>query len=98
MKITKVKYYDIDMSNCSNFLCKCSIVFDDCVILHDIKILKGKKGKYITMPEKLGNKNTVKEDVFHPVNQSYFEYMKESILKGYELYLKEGCKVYIPRR
>lgn len=102
MKITKVKYYDIGVSDNSNFLSKCSIVFEDCVILHDIKILNGLKGRYIVMPERCGNRNTdsnrnsIGEDVFHPVRQPYFNYMKEVVLKGFELYESTGVKIYSP--
>lgn len=103
MKITKVKYYDIGVSGCKNFLARCSVVFDDCVILHDVKVLNGEKGRYIIMPEKLSlkngkdvKKNKEGEDVFHPVRQSYSYYMKEVILKGFEEYENGGCKVYIP--
>lgn len=103
MEITKVKYYDIGESNCKKFLAKCSVVFDDCVILHDIKILNGDKGRYIIMPEKANirnsnivNTNREGEDVFHPVRQSYSSYMKDIILKGFEVYEDKGYKIYNP--
>lgn len=101
MKITKVKFYDIGVSNCKSFLAKCSVVFDDCVILHDIRILNGEKGRYIIMPEKSKNvhtsdRNKEGEDVFHPVRQSYSTYMKDVILKGFEVYESEGIKIYNP--
>lgn len=103
MEITKVKYYDIGSSSCKHFLAKCSVVFDDCVILHDVRILKGEKGRYIVMPEKANvrnsgssNMNKEGEDVFHPVRQSYSSYMKEVILRGFEIYESKGYKIYNP--
>ncbi len=103
MVITKVTYYDVGSHINSNFLAKCSVVFDDCVMLHDVKILNGEKGRYIVMPEKSFckssdncNMNKSGEDVFHPVRQSYFAYMKEIILKGFLIYENKGCKTYIP--
>lgn len=104
MNITKVTYYDIGGHNNSNFLSKCSVVFDDCVMLHDIKILNGEKGRYIVMPERIGGKssdnsnmNKHREDIFHPVRQTYFTYMKSIILKGFSNYENKGCKEYIPK-
>ena len=103
MKITRVKFYDIGVSSCKNFLARCSVVFDDCVILHDVKVLNGEKGRYIIMPEKSSvknasnvNRNKEGEDVFHPVRQSYSSYMKNVILKGFEEYENGGNKVYNP--
>lgn len=103
MKITKVSYYDIGNSNSKSFLAKCSIVLDDVVIVHDIRILNGCGGRYIVMPEKSkyknsnsSNMNKKSDDVFHPVNQSYFSYMVDVILKGYKIFEKEGIKVYNP--
>lgn len=103
MKITKVKYYDIGVSGCKNFLARCSVVFDDCVILHDVKVLNGEKGRYIIMPEKSNvknvsssNRNREGEDVFHPVRQSYSSYMKDVVLKGFEEYENGGNKIYNP--
>ena len=104
MDITKVTYYDVRCHGNSNFLAKCSVVFDDCVMLHDVRVLNGEKGRYIVMPEKSASKssdncNTNKsgEDVFHPVRQTYFSYMKDVILKGFSLYESKGCKTYIPK-
>ncbi|MGV3076470.1 septation protein SpoVG family protein, partial [Clostridium baratii] len=81
----------------------CSVVFDDCVILHDVKVLNGEKGRYIIMPEKSNvknvnssNRNREGEDVFHPVRQSYSSYMKDVVLKGFEEYENGGNKVYNP--
>lgn len=103
MEITKVRFYDIGIPSYKNFLSKCSVVFDDCVVLHDIRILSGEKGRYIIMPEKFSSRNTCPhnknkegEDVFHPVRQSYSSYMKEVILEGYSLYESKGFKTYIP--
>lgn len=104
MKITKVTYYDINKGeNGSSFLSKCSVVLDDCMVLHDLKILNGKKGRYILMPSKKGdnlnkspNVNNTRDDMFHPVDKRYFKYMSEIILKGYDYLISSGEHVYIP--
>lgn len=101
MKITKIRFYDIGELD-SRFLAKCSIVLDDCIMVHDIKLLNGKGGKYIVMPERSQNntksiiKNNEEDDVFHPVRKSFFNYMKKVIFEGYDEYKAKGEKVYIP--
>lgn len=91
MKITNVKFYDINKNEDSKFLAKCSVVLDNCIMLHDIKVLNGKKGLYVVMPRKqniqenIGNsKNNVSEDIFHPVSKVYFLYMSSVILSAYK--------------
>ena len=105
MEITKVRYYDISEDKDKPFICRCSVVLEDCVIIHDIRILRGNKGRYLVMPEKSGvtnndnpSKNGEKEDVFHPVRKSYLLYMKEVILGGLSEYENGGNIVYYPYR
>lgn len=92
MEITKVKFYDISRDSNSNFLSKCSIVLDDSLILHDIKVLTGKKGRYIIMPPKMYSENRkgVCDDVFHPVSHHYFNYMSEVILRCFRKFEEDG--------
>lgn len=103
MRITKVKYYDVDMSSNSRYLGKCSVVLDDSLILHDIRIFDGDKGRYVIMPTKSTNKECFKsksnegDDVFHPVKKSFFYTLSKCILKGYENMLKTGEPVYHPK-
>ena len=98
MEITKVKFYDISKDKHSNFLSKCSIVLDDSLVLHDIKVLTGKKGRYIVMPQKRysENKNCECDDVFHPVVQSYFIYMSKVILSCFRKFEEDGVSVINP--
>lgn len=103
MRITKVKFYDLESKN-ANFLAKCSVVLDDSFVLHDIKVLTGKKGRYIIMPEKSNapkNKENSRkgecEDIFHPVNKDFFDYMSKTILDGYSIYERSSDKIYFPK-
>lgn len=101
MKITKVKFYDTGKHRNPKFLACCSVVLDNSLMLNGIRVLSGEKGRYIIMPVKASSKarGTAKkdgEDVFHPVKQEYSAYMSEVILKGYEVYEKDGSLVYSP--
>ena len=103
MKITKVRFYDICEVKNSSFLFRCSVVLDDCLALNDIKVLSGRKGLYVVMPESSIDKrksgvsmNFKSDDVFHPVNKRFFLYMSDIILDGYQKLREEGDSVYYP--
>lgn len=106
MKITKVRYYGVN-SNSRNvegfsYLAKCSVVLDDVFILNEIKIFTGNdKNRYIIMPAKYPdngsvNKKSNVEDIFHPVDSSFFNYMVGVVLEGYKKYEKDGSREYNP--
>lgn len=102
MLITKVKFYDVCDVEGSKFLAKCTVILDDCMALNDIKVLNGNKGVYVAMPNKgvcVENsvlENFKREDLFHPVSRGFFFYMSDTILKGYDILVKDGEKTYYP--
>lgn len=108
MDITKIKYYDIGKSNDSIYLGKCSVVLEESIILNDIRIFNGKKGRYIVMPRKENLKNDSScgdssmiekyKDVFHPVRKSFYSFLSRVILRGYDNMLKTGETIYFPKK
>lgn len=103
MEITKVRYYCTNNKDNSKFLACCSVVLDDVFILNEIKLFIGKKGKYVIMPSKVlsssypNDENNAQEDLFHPVDKQYFDYMSDIILKGYEVCMEKGNFTYFPK-
>lgn len=103
MKITKVRYYDFNKSGKGKYLSRCSVILDDQIVLHEIKIFEGRAGRYIVMPSRSVNPvneegivNDNREDLFHPVDKNFFNYMLQSVLSGYEVFEESGSYVYIP--
>lgn len=83
MEITKVRFYDLGDGS-SSYLGKCSVVLSGVLVLHDIKLFDGQKGRYIVMPRKSGvAEDGGVGDVFHPVKSSFFAYMSSVILDAY---------------
>jgi stage V sporulation protein G len=64
MEITEVKVFPIQEEKLKAFV---SIVFDQCFMVNDIKIIQGKDGLFISMPSRK-KKNGEFKDVAHPLN------------------------------
>lgn len=60
-----------------------SITIDDCFVVHDIKIIDGKEGLFISMPNRKrpdGEYN----DIVHPINTETREMIKKAVLSAYD--------------
>ena len=64
MEITEVKVFPIQEEKLKAFV---SIVFDQCFMVNDIKIIQGRDGLFISMPSRK-KKNGEFKDVAHPLN------------------------------
>ncbi len=60
-----------------------SIVIDDCIAIHDIKILSGEGGDFIAMPSRKTPDGTYK-DIIHPINSETREIIKNAIFAKYQ--------------
>ena len=59
-----------------------SITIDDCFVVHDIKIISGKEGLFISMPNIKTPEGEYK-DIVHPINTETREMIKKSIMDEY---------------
>lgn len=59
-----------------------SITFDDCFVVHDIKIVEGNEGLFITMPSRKTPEGTFK-DIAHPIKTEMRQTISESVLAAY---------------
>ena len=60
-----------------------SVTFDDCFVVHDIKIIKGNEGDFIAMPSRKTNEGEFK-DIVHPIKSETRAMLSEAILKVYQ--------------
>lgn len=66
-----------------------SITLDHEFVVHDIKIIEGEKGLFISMPSrKVGDDEF--RDIAHPIKPEIREYIQERILMAYEEYVGKG--------
>jgi stage V sporulation protein G len=79
MEITDVKVIPVDDEKLKAFV---SIVFDQCFVVTDIKIIHGPKGLFVSMPSKKRKDGTFK-DIAHPLNNQMRQYLEEKVLGVY---------------
>ncbi len=70
---------------------RASIVIDNGLAIHNIRIIDGKNGLFIAMPStsrevenEEGETLTVHRDIVHPINSEIRAMFEEKILKAYE--------------
>ena len=65
MKITEVKIYPVEDGG--RLKAYATMVFDDCFIIRDLKIIEGDKGFFISMPSRKRKDGSFR-DIVHPLN------------------------------
>lgn len=60
-----------------------SVTFDDCFVVHDIKVIEGKSGLFIAMPSRKVGEDRFR-DIAHPINREMRELLESEIIKKYQ--------------
>ena len=81
MKITDVRVRLVKNED-SKLKGVASLTFDECFVVHDIKIIDGPDGFFIAMPSRKGKDGTFK-DIAHPINTETREVLVQSVLNAY---------------
>lgn len=79
MDITQVKVFPVNEEKLKAYV---SIVFDECFLVSDLKVIQGPNGLFISMPSKR-KKNGEFKDIAHPLNRETRERMEKRILDEY---------------
>jgi stage V sporulation protein G len=66
-----------------------TITFDDCFVVHNVKIIDGTNGAFIAMPSRKTRSGEYK-DVAHPINSDFRGALQEKILTEYERLIESG--------
>lgn len=90
MEITSVRVKREEREG-SHMKGRASVVIDNGLAIHNIRIIEGKNGLFIAMPStsrevenEEGEKVTVHRDIVHPINPEVRAMFEEKILKAYE--------------
>lgn len=71
-----------------------SVTFDNCFVVHDIKVIEGADRLFIAMPSRKTPDNEFK-DIAHPINTQMRETLQNSILEKYNTTAaQEGIDVF----
>ena len=60
-----------------------SVTFDDCFVVHDIKVIEGEKGLFIAMPSRKTSDGEYR-DIAHPINRDMRSSLENAILDVYK--------------
>ncbi len=95
MKITNIRVSPVGEEKLKAFV---SVVFDDCFIVSDIKIIDGNNGLFISMPSKKSKSGKFR-DIAHPLNSEMRGKMERAIIDEYNNVLEtepSGAPADIP--
>ncbi len=81
MLITDVKIFPVDEKRVKAYA---SIVFDDCFIVRDVKVIQGDNKFFVAMPSKKMKDGSFR-DMVHPLNTVTRQMIEESVLGAYRL-------------
>ena len=79
MVITEVRVFPVGEDKLKAFA---SIIFDDCFVVSDIKIIQGTSGLFVSMPSKK-RKNGTFRDIAHPLNSETRRMIEERVIEAY---------------
>ncbi len=67
-----------------------TVTFDDCFVVHNVKIIEGKNGLFIAMPSRK-TANGEYKDVAHPISPDFRNSLQDKILEEYNAgHIEEG--------
>ena len=60
-----------------------TVTFENCFVVHNVKVIEGKTGVFIAMPSRKTKTGDYK-DVAHPINSDFRSELQQKILSAYE--------------
>jgi stage V sporulation protein G len=87
MEITEVKVFPA--RDGGRLKAYATIVFDNCFIVRDLKVIEGHKGLFVSMPSRKRKDGTFK-DVVHPLNADMREMIERMVIDEYNRVIALG--------
>ena len=81
MKITEVKVYPVEDGG--RLKAYATLVFDDCFIVRDLKVIEGDKDLFVSMPSRRRKDGTFR-DIVHPLNSQMRTDVEQFIICEYK--------------
>lgn len=80
MKITEVKVYPANEGKLKAYA---TMVFDECFIVRDMKIIQSDKGLFVSMPSRRKKDGSFK-DIVHPLNSDTRKELEDRVIEEYK--------------
>ena len=81
MEITDIRIKKVDGGG--KLKAYVTVTFDDCFVVHNLKIISGKAGTFIAMPSRRTKTGEYK-DIAHPINSSFRQEIQTRIIDEYD--------------
>ncbi len=81
MEITDIKIKRVDDGG--KLKAYVSITFDDAFVIHNLKVIDGKSGRFVAMPSKKAGSGEFR-DIAHPINSEYRTILQNAVLEAYD--------------
>ena len=66
-----------------------SVTFDDCLAVHDVKVIYAREKFFIVMPSRKNPDGTYR-DIVHPINAGFRATLEEAVISAYHEQLAEA--------
>ncbi|MDR2046998.1 MAG: SpoVG family protein [Clostridiales bacterium] len=86
IRIRLVKKGDIKLKGVA------SVIIDDSIAVHDIKIIDGSDGSFVAMPSRKGPSGEYR-DIVHPIKSEVRKYLCALILDAYDQAVQEDAEL-----
>jgi len=86
MEITEIKIFTVDERRVKAYS---SVVFDECFIVRDLKVIQGDSKLFVAMPSKKMKDGSYRDTV-HPLNNEMRCKIETSVLAAYEKELSKS--------
>ena len=87
MNITEVKIYPANEGKLKAYA---TMVFDNCFIVRDLKIIQSDKGYFVSMPSRRKKDGSFK-DIVHPLNAETRKLIEERLIEEYKKSVDENA-------
>ena len=81
IRITEVRIHLLEQAE-SKLKAYANITFDDCFVVHGIRIIEGDKGLFVGMPRRR-NLDGSTQDVAHPINNEARRLIQDRVLEAF---------------
>ncbi|KKP25377.1 MAG: hypothetical protein UR14_C0006G0010 [candidate division TM6 bacterium GW2011_GWE2_31_21] len=86
MEITEIKVFPAKEGRLKAYA---TMVFDNCFIIRDLKIIESDKGLFVSMPSRRKKDGSFK-DIVHPLNSETRKMIEDKVIEEYKKVAEQG--------
>ena len=87
MEITDVKLRHVNLEEKIKAIV--SVTFENCFVIHDIKVIAGEKGSFVAMPSKRISEGKYR-DIAHPINSQMRKKIETAVFDAFNEYIESN--------